>query len=203
MAHKKVFDERDRRVIIVAPCLLNPSLVACGYYNSLSFEVRKKFIKKLIDICYKQMVSIDIYACPEYTVAKLPRPSASKGYYERFKIKIRKIARELVGKIKDYNSHGIKVLAIVGIEGSPCCGVNTTKYGRVWTKEDIRRFLDEYKIGKDLTEGWYKHTYNDGGSGVFMECLLEELKKNNLHIPIFGFSNKSMQSLLTNIKRLI
>ena len=66
------------------------------------------------------MVSIDIYTCPEYTVAKLPRPSASKRYYERFKIKIRKIARELVGKIKDYRSHGIKVLAIVGIEGSPC-----------------------------------------------------------------------------------
>ncbi len=148
------------------------------------------------------MVSIDFYTCPEYTVAKLPRPSASKGYYERFKRKIRKIAKDLVDKIIDYNNHSIKVLAIIGIEGSPCCGVNITKYGKVWAKKDIKRFLGEYKIGKDLTDSWYRHTYNDKGVGVFMECLLEELKKNNLSIPIFGFSRKNFQDLINKVKRI-
>jgi len=85
-----MIDEFERKVIILAECIINPSTVACGYFNRRCFEIRVDFLKDLIKIMDKYNVCFDFYDCPEFLAFGLPRPASSKTFYEKRKKNLRR-----------------------------------------------------------------------------------------------------------------
>lgn len=101
------------------------------------------------------------------------------------KRKYRQIAKETVRDIKDYSNSGFEVVGIIGIGGSPSCGVNTGL--------DIKKFVDlaaNTKIN-DLDAEKMNYMVKEclvPEKGLFIEELEKELLRNNLKINIIEYS---------------
>jgi hypothetical protein len=95
----------------------------------------------------------------------------------------RVMARMLAAQIDDYVSSGFTVVGIVGIDGSPTCGVRTTV--------DITGFVDDmlHADYEMLTPGdqnaWVrKHARN--GQGLFVQELERALQARHLRVPLLA-----------------
>lgn len=184
-------DERSKKVIFVAHCVLNENT------RYLGGAFRKGCIDEIVDEIQDQGLGIVQMKCPEQKawggVLKkfMWQPIGSKnmlfyrlkGIFLPFfiwntKRIFRKIAQEVVAEIKDYRESDFEVVGIIGIAGSPSCGVHTTldmkKSFEFLANTDIGK-LD----GKKMNESGMKELLIKG-RGFFIEALQDELKKGNL-----------------------
>jgi hypothetical protein len=90
------------------------------------------------------------------------------------------LAKEVVRDIEDYVHSGFEVVGIVGVGGSPSCGV--------WTRLDLgrslevvagcplarldRRLMNEAAVAACLSEG----------QGLFMEALQRQVRRKHLTV---------------------
>ena len=112
-------DKRSRKIIIVAHCILNQNSRVQGkaYYAGM--------INEIVDVLRKYEVGVIQMPCPELTYAGLLRPSQTKEQYDTpaFRRHCRQIASSIADQVEEYVRNGFKVLAVLGVEGSPTCGV--------------------------------------------------------------------------------
>ena len=87
---------------------------------------------------------------------------------------VRDIESNICYQISQYRQHGFKVLSVIGIDGSPCCGVNKTWDG-----------------------------YEKPGTGRFMIELKDELEKQKIDITLKGFEDKKMSEALDFLTALV
>jgi predicted secreted protein len=91
----------------------------------------------------------------------------------------RRLARQVANQIQDYLASGFEVLGVIGVDGSPSCGVQTTmnlerafvQVGRlppVATAADVNAIVRSNAIG---------------GRGLFVALLEEELRRRSLTVP--------------------
>ena len=113
-------DRRSRKIVIVAHCILNQNSRVQGkaFYAGM--------IGKIVDTLRKHEIGIIQMPCPELTYAGLARPRQTKKQYNTpaFRKHCRHIASSTVDQVEDYLRNGFRVIAIIGVEGSPTCGVN-------------------------------------------------------------------------------
>ena len=128
-------DARSKRIVLVAHCVLNQNakLDQCAHYPGAIREAAQLLIDAGVGLV--QM------PCPELLVLGLDR-EVEKGTNptvesEDTRIALRmaeqaagalcqKIVDELVVQIEEYQKNGFDVVGIVGINGSPTCGVEST-----------------------------------------------------------------------------
>lgn len=89
--------------------------------------------------------------CPELTYAGLLRPSQTKEQYDTpaFRRHCRQIASSTADQVEEYVRNGFKVLAILGVEGSPTCGVEETSFQEAnlgILVEELRSELKKRKV---------------------------------------------------------
>ena len=112
-------DKRSRKIIIVAHCILNQNSRVQGkaYYAGM--------INEIVDVLRKYEVGVIQMPCPELTYAGLLRPSQTKEQYDTpaFRRCCKQIASSTASQVEEYVRNGFKVLAVLGVEGSPTCGV--------------------------------------------------------------------------------
>ena len=117
-------DKRGRKIVVGAHCILNQNSRAQGkaYYTGM--------INEIVDVIRKHEVGIIQMPCPELTYAGLLRPSQTKEQYDTpaFRRHCRQIASSTADQVEEYVRNGFKVLAILGVEGSPTCGVEETSF---------------------------------------------------------------------------
>lgn len=123
--------------------------------------------------------------CPEFSFCGNPRPPRSKEEYENlpgFQSHCQRLAEMAAKDIKTLVSLSrkpkIKVLAIVGVERSPTCGVSQTPK-RTDTKT-------EYRAEK----------------GLFMEALEAELRAQGLEVPVLGLDLHHPETLLEDLEKV-
>ncbi|HEY7446307.1 MAG TPA: hypothetical protein VH701_28050 [Vicinamibacterales bacterium] len=91
----------------------------------------------------------------------------------------RKLARQVANQIQDYLASGFEVLGVIGVDGSPSCGLQTTmnlerafvQVGRlqpVATAADVTAIVRGNAIG---------------GRGLFVALLEKELRRRSLKVP--------------------
>jgi predicted secreted protein len=132
-------DSRSGKIAIVAHCVLNPNSRAQGL-------VRKPNITTAItNFLLRNNIGIIQMPCPEITYLGPLRKPRTKEEYDtsQFRKLCRKIARDIIHQIQEYNSYGIKTLFILGVEGSPSCGVNETTGVLI---EELRKLLFKKQI---------------------------------------------------------
>jgi predicted secreted protein len=188
-------DERSRKVVFLSHCLLNENT------RYLGGACRAGAIREVVQACLDGGIGIVQMPCPEQHAwggvlkRRLLWFFGSKGtlryrwrnmllpvllWYTRRVY--RKIARQVADQIADYQSSGFTVVGIVGVDGSPSCGVQQTV--------DVKRSLE--LVGQ-LPSAACARDMNAiiqaclmEGRGIFLELLRKEIKRRRLVVPFLA-----------------
>jgi hypothetical protein len=95
----------------------------------------------------------------------------------------RRIARGVATQVEDYATSGFTVLAVVGIDGSPTCGVHRGI--------DVRGFVEDMTGADPATlttaeQNRLVRKHASEGSGIFIEELERELRARHLRVPFLA-----------------
>jgi hypothetical protein len=99
------------------------------------------------------------------------------------RLRYRRLARQVVRDVSDYERSGITVAGIVGIGASPSCGVMTTV--------DLRDSLEVLAacpataLTRDLMNDKAVLGCRRPGEGLFIRALDRELRRRGLTLPAF------------------
>lgn len=169
-------DGRSKKVIFLAHCLLNQNAISDGT------AVCPAAFGELIQLLLDHEVGVVQMPCPELCCLGLDRGDPKGGerpvVVENTRIRramgqpeaaarLRELTDQVVWQIREYQRHGFAVLGIVGVDRSPCCGVNTTS--------DQDRELP--------------------GRGVFIASLQAALESAGLTVPVIGVKPSAPEAL--------
>ena len=92
----------------------------------------------------------------------------------------RRLAQETSDQIKDYLISGYSVLGVMGIDGSPSCGVNKTlDFGKAF---NLTAAIDIDSITVKEMNALIRQCVTDG-PGLFTAALKEEFERRRINIP--------------------
>jgi predicted secreted protein len=128
-------DKRSRKIAIVAHCILNQNSRVFGLAE------RSSTIAEIVEFLMRNDVGIIQMPCPELTYAGILRKSQTKNQYDdpKFRNHCNKIAEEIVAQIQEYVKDNVKAKIVVGVDGSPSCGVTDSGI----LIEELRSILKE------------------------------------------------------------
>jgi predicted secreted protein len=190
-------DGRSRRVIFLSHCLLNENVRYAGG------ATRPGAVDELIDAAQAAGVGICQMPCPEQLAwggVSKRRLMLAFGADRRGLRSVRRLitplflaytrrryarpARQVVASVADYQRSGYHVLGIVGVDGSPSCGVHLTL--------DIDRAADALAACDPATTDTTR--LNDRvvsantvpGPGLLTAAIRGESKRRGLTVPLFA-----------------
>lgn len=128
-------DKRSKKVVLVSHCILNQNtkLDACAHYPGAIKEVMLRFIDKGIGII--QMPCPELFRLGlDRQTDSLSNPTVKSEDTRIAKIMIDKEAQQICERMADdvlyqveeYIKNGFQVIGLLGINGSPTCGIETT-----------------------------------------------------------------------------
>lgn len=174
-------DKRSKKVLLVAHCILNQNakIDRCAHYPGIVKEVTEFLIDAGIGLV--QM------PCPELLFLGLDRqadraiPATIETEDTRVAARMvesqalcRRLAGDLVFQVEEYRKNGFQIVGVVGINGSPTCGVETN-----WSDGEEAQ-----------------------GPGVFIRVLKEELDRHGIDLPMRGIKVYEALRSMTAIMEL-
>ncbi|MCI9597176.1 MAG: DUF523 domain-containing protein [Firmicutes bacterium] len=159
-------DKRSGKVVFVASCLLNTNNKVKGLARYPGM------CKEVFDTLYDQGLGIQQMDCPETLLLGIQRWWQTKNLYDSrgFRNHCREIAERQVTYMEEYAREGYEVVAVLGCDGSPTCGVSITAWDERWGGSPV-----------DLN-------FNDAiveGQGVYIEELRKAIEARDLKVPPF------------------
>jgi hypothetical protein len=188
-------DRRGRRVVFLAHCLLNENT------RYLGGACRAGAVREVVQACLDGGIGIVQMPCPEQHAwggvlkRRLLWFFGSEGTL-RYRLRnvllpvlvwytrrvYRKIARQVADQVADYQSSGFTVVGIVGVDGSPSCGVRQTL--------DLKRGL---ALVGQLPSAAHAADMNGiiraclaEGRGIFLGLLREEIERRGVVVPFLA-----------------
>jgi len=177
-------DARSKRVLLVAHCVLNQNakLDRCAHYPGVVSGVTQLLVNAGIGLL--QM------PCPELMCLGLGR-HAEQGTTATVEAEDTRIAErmsqadarsicqrlveDLVYQVREYRQHGFEIAGLVGVNGSPSCGVETT-----WCDDQ-----------------------EHAGPGTFIEMLQAEFECGGVPIPMRGIKAYQPDRALSAVTELL
>ena len=177
-------DARSGKIALVAHCILNQNCRVFGLAK------RPAVITEILNLLERNSYGIVQMPCPELTFTGLRRWSQTREQYDTpmFRNHCRKIAVGLVDQIQQYMDCEMKVAVVIGVEGSPSCGVSETSSGYTGGKvREIKR-IRKKRVKK---------------RGIFMEELVSEMEKRHIVVPLFGVDDKRIRENVDKLAELL
>lgn len=164
-----------RRILLVSHCILNPYSKAVRLLWEGKVEASRRIVNALLKDFETGVVQLP---CPELLYKGLDREPASRESYDNpeFRRICRDIADQAVEIAAKYERAGVRIVAYLGVEGSPSCGVE-------WTHFRIDR--------------------PERGRGVFTETLCEAMNKAGIKISLLGLPEKEKYGSLEELLRML
>ena len=191
----RLSDGRSGRVIFVSHCLLNENV------RYLGGATRLGAVDELVDAAQSGGVGFCQMPCPEQVAwggvlkrrlllaygadRRHPRMMRLAPWFLAYtRWRYRRLARAVANDVADYCRSGYDVVGMVGVDGSPSCGVRCTL--------DVPRVLDV--LAACDPSAIDTATFNDRvvltnvvpGEGLFVSALRRELRRRRLDIPLFA-----------------
>ena len=189
-------DARGREVVFLAHCLLDENT------RYLGGACRACCVREVVDACLDAGLGVVQMPCPEQEVwggvlkrrmlwlyglerrnrlaaalVRLGRPIAT--WYVRRRS--RRLARRIAAQIDDDVRSGVRVRAIIGIDGSPSCGVHTTidagRFVDAMMRVDVARF-------STAAQNAMVRRFAAPGRGLFVDELARALRRRHLDVPL-------------------
>lgn len=173
-------DKLPKKIFIVSHCILNPNSKVGG--SKLPVKTFIPLINKILS----SEAGIYQIPCPEQTYLGCNRWGQSREQYDNtyYRNHCRKIATEMINDIHEYCKNGYSIISLLGIKGSPSCGIEHT-YSAPWGGE----------ISADFETGGCS-----AGSGVFMEVLGEMLENSKLAFPMLDVDESDMEGTIKKLE---
>lgn len=152
-------DARGRRVVLITHCLLNQNSIVPGLAR------RKAMVKELLELLDKYGLGVIQLPCPEILHCGLRRWWMTKEQYDNpgFRNLCLKLSEQIIQYLIEYRRNGVEIIGLIGVAGSPSCGVNTT--------------CADWLGGRPSVEYPPRRVK---GQGIFMEILLNSLKSHDV-----------------------
>ncbi len=174
--------ERSRKMVVISHCLLNMNAKVEG------LALNKGCAKELVLSLIENDFGIIQLPCVELDMCGINRWGQVKSQlnHPHFRNRCEELLQPVVYQIEDYLANGYQIAAVIGVDGSPTCGVNRTCIG-AWSGE----------IGEQY------HTMEKGATckmiqeaGVMMDVLREMLKNKGIHVPFTAVDEESSKHTL-------
>ena len=195
---ERLEDGRGKEVIFLAHCILNENT------RYLGGAARAGAIREIVQPCIDQGLGIVQLPCPEQHAwggvlkRRLLRFFGAEGSllfrlrglllplmiaYTRHRY--RRLARDVAGQIEDYLRAGYRVRGIVGVDGSPSCGV----LQRLNMRQALTRLgtLDPARATAGDVNAIVVESLIPG-PGMFTEALAAELRRRRIVVPMLSHS---------------
>lgn len=172
-------DERSGKLAVVSHCIINQNSRVLGLAE------RSSVITEIAEFLSSGDIGIIQMPCPELTYAGILRRGQTKDQYDNtmFRSHCEKIAEDIVSQIQEYLKCGTQTEIVIGVDGSPSCGVNETSMGNPC--ENMKR------------------PKKTKGSGILIEELRSALEKRKISIPFHGIRYKRLPEDLDEIEELL
>lgn len=172
--------ERSRKLCVISHCFLNCNSKVegpCRY---------KAALKDLIYTLIEKDYGIIQLPCPELTYYGMKRWGHVREQFDNsfFRAHCRNLLQPIIMQIEEYISNGYKVSYVIGVNGSPSCGVEVSCSSESWKGE-----ISQQSSIEDLKSSLgYKAT-----PGVFMEEFMAMLKEKNIDIEFVGIYESKIE----------
>ena len=181
--------KRNKKIVLVAHCLLNSNSKVEGLAQY------EGALKEAVNLIIDSGVGIVQLPCPELSSYGIKRWGHVKEQFDTpyFREHCREIFGPYLKQIKDYLAADYEILALIGIDGSPSCGVNKTCSGK-WGGEflsssDLKKKIDTLSFSKE--------------PGVFIEEIIKILKQEKIEIPIIAIDEENPQNIKNKIQKIL
>ncbi|AET65931.1 putative secreted protein [Desulfosporosinus orientis DSM 765] len=160
------------RIVLLAHCFLNSQAKIKGSPDIADLS------EKILNILIKYKCGIIQLPCPELLHGGLARWGQTKYQYDSvfFRRHCEKIAEVIVNQAEEYQRHHIPLGPIIGVEGSPSCGVTLTCDG-LWGGE----LSESHSLFTKI-----KEVDIINKQGVFMEVLQSSLSRRSIYLDQIG-----------------
>ncbi|MGE5184807.1 MAG: 2-thiouracil desulfurase family protein [Acidobacteriota bacterium] len=184
---ERLRDRRSRKVAFVSHCLLNENT------RYLGGACRACCVREVVNDLLDRDIGIVQMPCPEqlawggvrkrhmlrlYGHARAARLAGIARAYSRFAF--RRLARRIAAQIADYVESGFTVEAVIGVDGSPSCGVATNVEIRGAVRDIAVTDPEELTIDE---QNALVRRHLAPGRGLFIEELQRELRRRSLDVP--------------------
>lgn len=168
-----------QKILFVSHCFLNDG-AKLKNQNQLEMEKERKdkreFLKKILDAG----VELIQLPCPEFVLYGANRWGHAASQFDTafFRKESRKMLEPFVLQMEEYRSYPerFEIIGIVGIDGSPSCGVTFT-YDGEWGGE----FSGNEKLSDTLAS-----LKKEEKSGIFIKVLKEMLVEKGYEISFYS-----------------
>lgn len=168
--------KKDRKIIIIAQCLVNPycRVHILGQNFPLSHELMNYLMEKKVGIIQ--------YPCPETTAMGLKRNPQGREQYDNifFRNHCKELLKVPMLMVREFLRSKYRLVGFIGLENSPTCGIH-------WGRHKINRYNTESPNPVDNPSPG-----DPVLMGIMAEILSEELYKEGVDAPFFEFPVKSL-----------
>jgi predicted secreted protein len=169
---------RSRKIIVFCHCILNSNtkVAPLATYNGVLKEAVNDFIEKGYGIIQ--------LPCPEVTYLGMNRWGMSKDQYDHpsYRRHCKKILEPYADQIEAFANADYQIHGVVGVNGSPSCGVSQTPIG-----------LEGGVPGPDETP--FENIKNVNQSGIFIEELKAVLESRGIAVNFMAIDEKNPSNI--------
>lgn len=170
-------DVRSGKIVVVSHCILNVHSLEdnLAIYPGLEEEI--------IQLLISAGVGIFQLPCPEMDLFGILRKPLPKEAYQGSKVRThyKSLASNIVKQLKEFTKKGYEIVAVIGAEGSPSCGIHQVGKWLNHVPKSARQFPRDIVFIE--------------GRGVFMEELEKEMEVEDIFPAWIGIPGKSIRSI--------
>ncbi len=183
-----------QKVVFVAHCILNTASKVVMYNDAeMAAEeaLRREFLQKALE----DGVQIVQLPCPEFLLYGSRRWGHVSNQFDTpyFRKECRRMLAEILLQLKEYRSNDsrFKVMGIIGIDGSPSCGVDYTCRGE-WggnlsDRDDLQKAISSARLVE--------------GMGIMMDELRAMLGEEGIDLPLTGLFAEEPDKVMALLKQ--
>ncbi|MCP1101829.1 putative secreted protein [Aequitasia blattaphilus] len=181
--------KRSNKIVLVSHCILNPNAKVHGLVD---FTMQHSIVKDLLDM----NIGIIQLPCVEQDMCGIRRwgQVVEQLDFPNFKNRCRELLTPILNQVVDFYEHNYHLLGVIGMDGSPTCGVHYTCSGD-WYGEIGENFNLTNKI---------KSLHYQNRPGVMIQVLQKMLSDARLTIPFYALDEenlgRSQEKIIKQIK---
>lgn len=183
--------KRSKKIILASHCILNSNSKVDGLsqYGGMFTEI--------IDILGKEDIGVIQLPCPEIIVFGMRRWGHTKDQFDTltYRKKCRYLLNDIIEQIYAYKKIGYDIIGVLGVNGSPSCGVNLTCRSDNW----YGNMSDFCNLNQSESEFEMKEE-----PGIFIEEFQQLLtEKLNCELPFIGINELNVYESVNEVKDFI
>ena len=166
---------KDRRIILIAQCLVNP------YCRVHILGQNFPFSQELTNYLMEKRVGIIQYPCPETTAMGLQRNPQGRVQYDNifFRQHCKELLKVPMLMVQEFIKNKYRLTCFIGLQNSPTCGIH-------WGKHKVNRYGTESPNPVDKPD-----PTDPVLMGIMAEIISEELIRDGVAVPFIEFPAKS------------